>query len=193
MFQNLNFSINDGDLLQIDGFNGSGKSSLLQMCVGLIHATQGEVFWNDKNINNIRYQFQSYITYFGHTNGIKAELSARENMQVIHALSGFKKRNQLFINFKRNWALAGMDDVLVSRMSAGQKRRLGLTRIFLASSKLWLLDEPFNALDKDGKKIIEQLIVNHCKAGGMVIFATHQTMEIDGYPLQHIHLGENNA
>ena len=86
-----------------------------------------------------------------------------------------------------------MEDVLLSRMSAGQKRRIGLAQLFMTASKLWLLDEPFNALDKNGKVIIERLIVKHCTAGGMVIFATHQSMEIDGYPLQHIHLGKDDA
>ena len=188
LFQGLSFNLEAGGLLQIDGVNGSGKSSLLQMCVGLIQSTDGEITWNGENITSERYQFQSDITYFGHTNGVKAGLTALENMKVMHALSGFKLKIDYSLVLKQI-GLAGMEDVLLGRMSAGQKRRVGLTRIFMASSKLWFLDEPFNALDKEGKIIIEQLIVQHCKAGGMVIFATHQTMEIDGYPLQHIHLG----
>jgi heme exporter protein A len=192
LFQGLNFSLEDGGLLQVDGVNGSGKSSLLQMCVGLIQATEGEITWNNKNIRLSRYQFQSEITYFGHTNGVKAGLTALENMKVMHALSGSKTKIDYSLILKQI-GLSGVEDVLLSRMSAGQKRRVGLTRIFMATPKLWLLDEPFNALDKNGKRIIEQLIVKHCTAGGMVIFATHQTMEIDGYPLQHLHLGDDNA
>ncbi len=191
LFQGLNFSLKEGDLLQINGVNGSGKSSLLQLCVGLIQATEGEITWNDENISSSRYQFQSEITYFGHTNGVKAGLTSLENMKVMHALSGSRAKIDYSLILKQI-GLSGMEDVLLSRMSAGQKRRVGLTRIFMATSKLWLLDEPFNALDKSGKKIIEQLIVKHCSSGGMVIFATHQTMEINEYPLQHIHLGNNN-
>jgi len=78
-------------------------------------------------------------------------------------------------------------------MSAGQKRRLGLIRLFMAKSKLWFLDEPFNALDKEGKKIIENLIISHCDNGGITIFTTHQRMEINGRPLQSINLGNNNV
>jgi heme exporter protein A len=111
-------------------------------------------------------------------------------MKVMHALSGSKNKID-YSSILDQIGLSNMEDVLLSRMSAGQKRRVGLTRIFMAISKLWLLDEPFNALDKNGKQIIEQLIIKHCKSGGMVIFATHQKMEIDGYPLQHIHLGED--
>ncbi len=191
LFQGLGFTLEDGGLLQIDGVNGSGKSSLLKMCIGLIQATEGSITWNDEDITTSRYQFQSDMTYFGHTNGVKAGLTALENMNVMHALSG-SKNNVDYSSILEEIGLSGMEDVLLSRMSAGQNRRVGLTRIFMTTSKLWLLDEPFNALDKNGKKIIEQLIVKHCKAGGMVIFATHQTMEIDGYPLQHIHLGQDS-
>ena len=190
LFQDLSFCLEDGGLLQFDGVNGSGKSSLLQMCVGLIQATEGEISWNGENIVDSRHKFQSDITYFGHTNGVKAGLTALENMKVMHALSGSKKDID-YSSILDQIGLTGMEDVLLARMSAGQKRRVGLSRIFMTSSKLWLLDEPFNALDKNGKKIIEQLIVKHCKAGGMVIFATHQAMEIDGYPLQHVHLGQD--
>ncbi len=192
MFQGLNFNLEDGGLLQIDGVNGSGKSSLLQMCAGLIQATEGEISWNGEGITACRYQFQSDISYFGHTNGVKAGLTTLENMNVMHILSGAKSNIDYSLILKQI-GLDGMEDVLLSRMSAGQKRRIGLTRFFMAKSKLWLLDEPFNALDKDGKVIIEQIIVKHCTEGGMVIFATHQPIEIDGYPLQHIHLGINDA
>jgi heme exporter protein A len=192
LFQGLNFSLEEGGLLQIDGVNGSGKSSLLQMCVGLIQATEGEITWNGENINDCRYQYQNDISYFGHTNGVKAGLTASENMAVMHALSGTKSNIDYSLILERI-GMADMEDVLLSRMSAGQKRRIGLTRIFMAKAKLWLLDEPFNALDVKGKAIIEQLIVKHCAEGGMVIFATHQHMEIDGYPLQHIHLGLDNG
>lgn len=191
LFQDLNFSLEDGDLLQIDGVNGSGKSSLLQMCVGLIQATEGEITWDGENIVDSRHKFQSNLTYFGHTNGVKAELTALENMKVMHALSG-SELNIDYSSILDEIGLKGMDDVLLARMSAGQKRRIGLSRIFMSSSKLWFLDEPFNALDKNGKQIIEKLIVKHCKAGGMVVFATHQPMEIDGYPLKHVHLGKKD-
>jgi len=192
LFQGLSFSLNDGDLLQIDGTNGSGKSSLLQMCIGLIQTTEGKISWDNDDISLSRYQFQSEMTYFGHANGVKSDLTAIENMKVMHALSGAKQSVD-YHSILKQIGLPGMEDVLLRRMSAGQQRRIGLTRVFMARSKLWLLDEPFNALDKNGKKIIEELIVKHCKSGGIVIFATHQTMKIDGYPLKHIHLGKDNA
>jgi heme exporter protein A len=191
LFQGLDFELKDGGLIQIDGVNGSGKSSLLQMCAGLIQATEGKISWNGEDINNCRYQFQSNLRYFGHTNGVKAGLTAKENMTVMHALSGSKEKVD-YSSILKQIGLSDMDDILLSRMSAGQKRRVGLSRFFMGGSKLWLLDEPFNALDKDGKLIIEQLIVKHCSEGGMVIFATHQSIEIESYPIEHIHLGQHN-
>ena len=157
LFKGLNLSMEDGALLQINGANGSGKSSLLQVCTGLIQVTTGEVLWNNININQHRYEFQNNILYIGHTNAIKATLTVEENMMIIHSLTGSKSK----INYStilKKIGMSGMNKIFPYNMSAGQKRRLGLTRLFMTKSKLWFLDEPFNALDKEGKKIIENLI-----------------------------------
>ncbi len=191
LFQGLDFSLEDGELLQIDGVNGSGKSSLLRICAGLVQASEGTVFWDGKDINECRYQYQQIMTYIGHTNGVKDGLTAKENINVIHALSGHEERinhNEVL----KQIGLPDVEDVLLGKMSAGQKRRIGLTRLIINSSKIWLLDEPFTSLDVTGKSIIEKLIVEHCQKGGMVIFATHQAMEIEGHEVRHIHLGRNN-
>ena len=189
LFQKLDFQLSEGDLLQIDGVNGSGKSSLMQICAGLIQASEGQILWNGKNIKDCRYAYQSDICYFGHLNGVKSGLTAKENMRVMHTLSGTSKTID-YSSILKKIGLPYAENTLTSRMSAGQKRRLGLSRILMTDATLWLLDEPFNALDKDGKAVIEQLITEHCHAGGMVIFATHQAMEIDGCELKHIHLGQ---
>ena len=192
LFSDINFQLNEGELLQIDGVNGSGKSTMLRICAGLTQATEGQVFWNDQNINDCRYQYQQTMTYIGHTNGVKEALTAKENIKVIHALSG--RDDKIDYNLVLGQiGLPDVDDILLSKMSAGQKRRIGLTRLIINSSKIWLLDEPFTSLDVNGKSIIEKLIVNHCQNGGMVIFATHQSMEIEGHEVRHIHLGRNNA
>ena len=192
LFRGLNFSIKDGDLLQINGANGSGKSSLLQICSGLIEPTAGEILWENKNINKYRYEFQSNILYLGHSNAIKAALTVEENMRIIHSLTG-EKSNIDYSEILNTMGMIGMNEILVSRLSAGQKRRVGLTRLHMAKSKLWFLDEPFNALDKKGKKIIENIVINHCNDGGIVLFTTHQKMEINNYPLQNIHLGNHDV
>ena len=191
LFQDIAFSVAAGELFQIDGINGSGKSTLLRICAGLTQATEGDVFWNGQPILSCRYEYQQAMTYIGHQNGVKNELSVIENLQVIHALSGTASPlnpEQVLEQI----GLADMEDVLLAKMSAGQKRRMGLTRLLLNRARLWLLDEPFTSLDTTGKQIIENLIVEHCRQGGMVIFATHQAMEIEGQDVRHIHLGPRN-
>ena len=192
LFQGLNITIKDHGLLQINGANGSGKSSLLQICSGLIEPTAGEILWNDKNTKKYRYEFQSNILYLGHTNAIKSSLTVEENMKVMHAMAGTKSKIDYSIILEKI-GIPNTNEILTCNISAGQKRRVGLTRLFISKSKLWFLDEPFNALDEQGKKIIEKIIIKHCKNGGIVFFTTHQEMEINNYPLQNIHLGNNNA
>ena len=192
LFQDLNITIKDGGLLQINGANGSGKSSLLQICTGLIEPTSGEIRWNKKNIRNFRYEFQNNILYIGHTNGIKSILTIEENMKIMNALAGKKSVIDYSIILEEI-GMPNMNEIFIHNLSAGQKRRVGLARLFMSHSKLWFLDEPFNALDKQGKKIIEKIIISHCNKGGIVFFTTHQKIEIDNYPLQNINLGNNDA
>ena len=191
LFQDVNFDVNDGKLFQIDGINGSGKSTMLRICAGLTQASEGAVFWNDQDINTCRYLYQKEMTYIGHTNGVKDALTACENISVMHALSGSKSKLD-HRDVLDQIGLPDMEDVLLSKMSAGQKRRVGLTRLIINQSRLWLLDEPFTSLDTTGKAIIEKLIVNHCQNDGLVIFATHQAMDIEGYEVGHIHIGQNS-
>ncbi len=192
LFEELNLAINDKELLQINGANGSGKSTLLQIFSGLTQPTMGEVLWNDKNINDCRYEFQNNILYLGHKNSIKATLTVEENMEIMHILLG-KKLKIDYSAILEKIGMKNMNHIYVANLSAGQKKRIGLTRLFMSRSKLWFLDEPFNTLDKDGKTIIEDLIIQHCTKGGMTIFTTHQEMEINDYPIQKIHLGNTNV
>lgn len=190
LFENINFELNDGDLLQIDGVNGSGKSTILRICAGLSLANEGTVLWNNKTINNYRYEYQQHMTYIGHKNAIKNSLTAKENIEIINALSKNNKSLNTD-NILKKIGLLGMENVLLHKMSAGQKRRIGLTRLLINSSKLWLLDEPFTSLDFSGKALVENLIVNHCKNNGIVIFATHQKMDIKDQTIKCLHLGKN--
>ena len=189
LFQGLNITIKDGELLQINGANGSGKSSLLQICSGLLEPSTGEILWCNKNIKNYRYEFHNNISYLGHSKAIKAALTIEENMKVMHALTGTKSKIDYSLILEKI-GMPNMNNILTRDTSTGQKRRVGLTRLYMSESKLWFLDEPFNALDKHGKNIIEKIITRHCNNGGMVLFTTHQKIEIDDYPIQNIHLGK---
>ena len=192
LFQGVSFRLGSGELLQVNGANGSGKSSLLQICAGLIQAGAGQILWNDKPAHQHRYLFQGNIRYVGHQNGLKAALTARENLRVMRRLCGCRKNTDCDAILER-LGLAGMEDIALGRLSAGQQRRIALGRLLMSSAELWLLDEPFNALDEAGKKIIEQLIIAHCQNGGMAVFASHQNMAINGYPLKQLRLGRDNV
>lgn len=189
LFQDVSFKLHTGDLLQIDGVNGSGKSSLLRLLAGLMQPNAGEIIWQGKEISRCRYEYQQEITYIGHLNGVKDALTALENLRVMVALADSKPDIPLS-NALEQVELAGMDTIPLSRMSAGQKRRVALARLFVTKAAIWLLDEPFTSLDASGKLVIERLIVEHCARGGIIIFSTHQPMEIKDCSIMHIHLGK---
>lgn len=188
LFHDVSFQLNDGELLQIDGINGSGKSTLLRICAGLTLANSGTVCWDRQPIQSSRQHFNQAMSYVGHLNGIRDTLTIRENLQVIHALAGASAPLDSRPVLDR-MGLAVAEDNLAGKLSAGQKRRLGLARLLLKESRLWLLDEPFTSLDREGKERIEELILAHCRQGGITVFATHQRMEIAGAAVRHIHLG----
>lgn len=192
LFEDICFEVSDGELLQIDGINGSGKSTMLRIIAGLTEPTEGNVLWNRQSIVECRYQYQQQMSYLGHSNGVKDALTVSENLAVMQALSGRKNHADIDA-LLQTIGLPGMHDVMLGKMSAGQKRRTGLTRLLINKSHLWLLDEPFTSLDTGGKSIIENLIVQHCQNGGIVIFATHQEMDIEGHNVRHIHLGKGNS
>ncbi len=191
LFEDICFEVSDGELLQVDGINGSGKSTMLRILAGLTEPSEGTVLWNSQSIVECRNEYQQQMSYLGHSNGVKDALTVSENLAVMQALSGRENHADIDTVLK-TIGLPGMHDVMLGKMSAGQKRRTGLTRLLINQSHLWLLDEPFTSLDTDGKNIIEDLIVKHCQNGGIVIFATHQEMDIEGHSVRHIHLGKGN-
>ena len=189
LFQDISFKLHSGDLLQIDGVNGSGKSSLLRLLAGLMQPNAGEIIWQGKEISSCRNEYQQEINYIGHLNGVKDALTALENLRVMVALAG-SKPDIPFSKALDQIELAGMESIPLSRMSAGQKRRVALARLFVTKAAIWLLDEPFTSLDASGKLVIERLIAEHCARGGIIIFSTHQPVEIEDCSIMHIHLGK---
>ena len=158
LFQGVSFRLGSGELLQINGANGSGKSSLLQICAGLIRAGAGQVLWNGQPAHQCRALFQGNLCYVGHQNGLKEALTVRENLLVMRRLCGCRENTDCGVILER-LGLAGMEDIVSGRLSAGQQRRIALGRLLMSPAELWLLDEPFNALDEAGKGIMEALII----------------------------------
>ncbi|SMN01604.1 ABC transporter involved in cytochrome c biogenesis, ATPase component CcmA [uncultured Candidatus Thioglobus sp.] len=160
-----------GDILRITGTNGSGKTSLLKILAGLSTQEQGEVHFNNHPVKSDEYQRE--IFYLGHLPALSAELSCLENLQFLTALNQSCATQQL-IDALNQVGLAGYEDEYCAKLSAGQKRRVSLAGLMVSKVEIWLLDEPFTALDPQGVAIIEQCITQHCQQGGMCLFTTHQ-------------------
>jgi heme exporter protein A len=187
LFSQLNFNLQAGDILQIEGQNGSGKTSLLRILCGLSGEFEGSLNWNNRNIQEIQAIYLEALLYIGHHTGIKSILTAEENlrwMQKLHPnLNKCSISEALF-----KVGLYGYEDVPCYALSAGQQRRVGLARLYLSNHPLWVLDEPFTALDKQGVSEKEQLIVQHAAQGGAVILTTHHDFDLPDQKLRRINL-----
>ncbi|CAH0540760.1 cytochrome c biogenesis heme-transporting ATPase CcmA [Vibrio marisflavi] len=191
LFDSLSFSIDTGEIVQIEGRNGAGKTTLLRAIAGLSDCDAGEVLWNKEPIKVARDSYYSELIFLGHQTGIKKDLTAYENLRFflsIHS-SQLVSKNDIYRALTQV-GLAGREDVLVSQLSAGQQRRVALARLWLSSQKLWILDEPLTAIDKQGVKVLESLFLSHAKKGGMVLLTTHQDMFTDNNSLRKIRLGD---
>lgn len=176
LFDQLNIEINAGDIVQVEGPNGSGKTSLLRILAGLSQPFEGDVFFNNQLISHAREEFHQNLLYLGHLPGVKGEMSALENLRFNLALHGTTDNA---INIEQTLAevnLSGFEDSLASHLSAGQHRRISLARLYKSTAKIWILDEPFTAIDKQGVHALEQLFKAHIKQGGCVVLTTHQDL-----------------
>ncbi|EDN66925.1 Cytochrome c biogenesis ATP-binding export protein ccmA [Beggiatoa sp. PS] len=175
LFNDLNFTLKAGQLLQIEGRNGSGKTSLLRILCGLTLPTEGIVYWQNQDIQEIQSSYWATLAYLGHANGVKAELTPLENLAMARALAAASTAVDL-ANALEQVGLYGFEDVPTRTLSAGQQRRVALARLLVTSAPLWILDEPFTALDKAAIVMIEGWIDAHVKRGGMVILTSHHTV-----------------
>ena len=189
LFSELGFSLNSGELLHLLGHNGSGKTTLLRTLCGLIAPSQGSVHWNGKNIRRQREEFAADMLFLGHLNGIKADLTAVENLRILCQLDGLNVNEDDLWQVLKDMGLYGHEDLAVGVLSQGQKRRVTLARLLLSKSPLWLLDEPFTALDKAAVDFLQTVIASHVENGGMVILTTHQDVALTTGEVKQLRLG----
>jgi len=184
LFEGLTFEVVTGQVLLLEGKNGSGKTSLLRILCGFREPDAGEICWCGDSINDSQYHAD--MAYVGHLDGVKKELTVLENLKVSLALgrSGHYSIQQALAKVH----LTDYDDVLVQALSAGQKRRLSLARLLITQNILWILDEPFTSLDKQGIALIETLMSEHCALGGMIVLTSHHDIELHGVKVQRINL-----
>jgi len=171
LFADLSFQVNSGDILRITGANGSGKTSLLKMLAGISGRENGEIGFGGFGVGSDEYQ--SEVFYLGHQAALSGELSSIENLEFLSSLNRSSDQQQL-LNALTEIGLDGYENEYCANLSAGQKRRVILAGLFVSKAKIWLLDEPFTALDPVGVKIVESRISQHCNDGGLCLFTTHQ-------------------
>jgi heme exporter protein A len=166
--------------LRITGSNGAGKSSLLRMLCGLLTPSMGSIQWGANAIDADRDSFHTQLIYLGHTPALKGDLSAEENIMAAGSLSGAAITSSMARDALVSSGLGHLASRLARTFSQGQKQRVALARLQLAKDKpLWLLDEPFNALDQDANEALQALIQGHLTRGGMVALSSHQAVALD--------------
>ncbi len=189
LFRGLSFALKGGELLRIAGANGSGKTSLLKILCGLLAPEAGEVRWQGASIRQLREDYSRQLVYLGHAPAVKDDLSAAENLSIAGTLAGLPASLQAAQEALAQYGL-GVNEVPVRRLSQGQRRRAALARLLLSESvPLWLLDEPFAALDASATKLTEALIARHVARGAAVVYTTHREAAIEAAVPRVIELG----
>jgi len=188
LFRDLSLALDAGQALQVYGANGSGKTTLLRVLCGLTLAVEGEVRWRGRPIDDDPARYRSEMLYLGHVDGIKLELTARENLRFARALGATASD----ISLEEILARIGLDrhaDVGARALSAGQRRRIALGRLLATRASVWILDEPFTALDRQGTSLFESLLDEHLVGGGLAVFSSHQPLSLAGRSAKGIALG----
>ena len=189
LFSDISVTVKPGTLLAVVGENGSGKTSFLRMLCGLLSPDGGEILWQGNNIRKLKELYSAQLTYVGHLNGIKDELTPIENLQVSACLAGDESSGGVVQRALEAVGLGRSIHRLPTRvLSQGQKRRVTLARLWLSTRPLWLLDEPFASLDAAATSYLTQHIQSHLSRGGMVVVATHQEIDLPSDSIQHLRL-----
>ena len=188
LFESLSFDIQPGQLLTVTGPNGSGKTTLLRVLAGLTRPENGRVCWRGTDIDSDRQRFGAEATYLGHRNGLKFDLTVTQNLEFAARLDGRPAADVAESLDALN--LSDCAGLAVRYLSAGQQRRTALARLLMSGATLWLLDEPLTNLDAAGRAFVKTRLGAHTGSGGMVVDATHETLELDGAESRQIRLGD---
>ncbi len=188
LFSGLGFTLEPGAWIYLTGENGSGKTSLLRILVGLSPAEAGEIRWQGSAIGRLGDEYRKAVTYLGHHNALKEELTARENLCTGAAMAGINLDAGRADALLGSVGLAGREELPARFLSQGQKRRVALARLLWSESPLWILDEPFVALDVAAVAWLAATLAGHLAAGGMAILTSHQEVLIEGSTMQTLRL-----
>jgi heme exporter protein A len=171
VFRGISFAVAAGELLRIAGANGSGKTSLLRILCGLASPSAGEVRWKGQPIARLKEDYVRELVYIGHAPAVKDDLTPRENLAIACRLAGRPSSGEALCAALERLRVP---ELPVRKLSQGQRRRAALARLLVSDAPLWLLDEPYSALDSEGVSTLNQRIGEHTAAGGAVVYTTHQ-------------------
>ena len=189
LFSGLSFTLNAGEWVQITGSNGAGKTTLLRLLTGLSRPDAGEVLWQGQPLHQVRDTYQQNLLWIGHQPGIKTRLTALENLHFYHRDGDTAQCLEALAQA----GLAGFEDIPVNQLSAGQQRRVALARLWLTRATLWILDEPFTAIDVNAVDRLTQRMAPHTEQGGIVILTTHQPLNVAESKIRRISLTQTGA
>ena len=178
LFSDLGFALNPGELLLLEGQNGCGKTSLMRAIAGLLEFETGEVYWDGQPVREYRQAFHSEMIWMAHRTGLKLDLTLVENLNFESRLRASSEAD--FESVLERLEIQRLKRLPVRSLSAGQQRRVALARMLLSKAQLWFMDEPVTNLDRDGRKLVVQLVNEHLERGGLCVMAAHQDIEIQG-------------
>ena len=179
LFEGLSFSLRRGDWLHVRGANGSGKTTLLRTLIGLSPPDAGSIRWCGDPIADCADDYRRALVYLGHQAGLKEELTPVENLRLALALDGFEIAEAGLVHALRRMGLQGREHLAARHLSAGQKRRVLLARLLLRPAELWVLDEPFSALDREAIELLGKLTADHLDCGGVAVLTSHQPVPLE--------------
>lgn len=189
LFAGVGFRLEAGELLYLQGRNGTGKTSLLRMLIGLLPPEAGEIRWRGEPIRVLAEAFRADLCYLGHHNAIKEELTPLENLLAAAHLAEEDLSVDDAIDALEQVGLAGREDLPCRYLSQGQKRRVALARLVKEQRPLWVLDEPFVALDTAAVEWLAGIIAAHLQRGGLTVTTTHQQVHIPAGAIKELRLG----
>lgn len=189
LFSDLNITVERGTVLAVVGENGSGKTSLLRIFSSLLPPEEGSILWDGQDIHQLKELYSGQLTYIGHLNGIKDDLTPLENVTSSLSLAGEPCSTEGAKEALEAIGLKRPIHQLPSKvLSQGQKRRVALARLWLSTRPLWLLDEPFTSLDAASTNVVTQRLLAHLQRGGLAVVVTHQEVALPTETLQRLRL-----
>ena len=190
LLKDLSFAAAAGELIELRGPNGSGKTSLLRILCGLATPAGGQVFWNGQNIQTLAEEYSASVAYLGHQNAVKDELSALENLRIATAVGGQSLSKNEAIEVLARVGLTQQQHLPARALSAGQRRRLAMSRLLTSPAQLWVLDEVLTSLDDTAIKLSREFITDHLGHGGIAIVATHQDLNLTVPEVKRLQLSQ---